>query len=539
MADEWKEDKELIEALLKRQPRLRAALAESEIVDDVICRRLKMRTKKSASDSSAYDTSLENLPESSVLQTQELAYLPKGKAELPEEYQKRIGMTPQFFETPGILKDRQGAMFSSPPEIEGESSEDLDDFWEDATLKHGSGEAVAASVSAKMQRRGLCAIFVDRAPLPADVEEKLQDGGVSEAEREARNLGRPILAVYSAEQVLWIEEGQDGLNWIKVVEAELVAADWRGKPKLVQTVRIIDRQNVTSYQIEDGKRVSAPKTISHEMKLNGEPVVPVAVAAPFSDDDGCPRSVLQGSAEADVAATQILSDLRWSLFLLGNPILTFKTDKDDSELKTFNTNSSRYIPLKLGNLNQDGESLEFIKLDPTGIEFLIGMHDRFVMKAREQAGQDAPGATTQPTEQSGISRAWQFKTGEERVLFLLTTELKRVFDTVLQLVAEMTGGDPGAVSIKFNNRFENIGGPKETVEVSEKMLSIAERYGAQDLAVVAVMRAVSAAYPSLDEKTLESIENQIKAKKTADVQAEKQAQQETKDKQFAAKADAL
>ena len=36
----------------------------------------------------------------------------------------------------------------------------------------------------------------------------------------------------------------------------------------------------------------------------------------------------------NIAAARVLSDLVWDLFLLGNPILTLKTNRSDDELKT-------------------------------------------------------------------------------------------------------------------------------------------------------------------------------------------------------------
>jgi hypothetical protein len=172
------------------------------------------------------------------------------------------------------------------------------------------------------------------------------------------------------------------------------------------------------------------------------------------DEDPVRVPILLCAAEADVCATRLLSDILWDLFIVGQPLLLFKTNRSEEELKTFSTNVTKYLTLQVGRGQQDGEDMEYLQLDSTGLDLQIAMHERMVARAQELGGQGGDAALATPTEQSGISRAWQFKTGEERLLFLLTSNLQDAFNRVLDMVAVYAGVDPDSVHICFNEEFD-------------------------------------------------------------------------------------
>lgn len=88
------------------------------------------------------------------------------------------------------------------------------------------------------------------------------------------------------------------------------------------------------------------------------------------------------------------------------------------------------------------------------------------MKAKEAGGKGGGDAITQqPTsEMSGISRAWKFKTGEERMLFLITNQLQMFFKQILERAALVKSLDPAELKVEFNVEFD-MTDPKTTADI--------------------------------------------------------------------------
>lgn len=478
---------DFINKLLSVNPIISAAWQRAEIVNDVLSDNVKSRKA---------------LNSKSVLR-----YLPKGKMESDAEYQQRIDMTPWLPRTAQIINDRQGAIFSNPPAIEGVDKEKYTDFEFAATSNGKSLLSVIANASRLLQTDGWFGILLDRAKLPEDVQAR--GGEVSIEEARQRKLGQPQFVLYPASQIFDFEKDSFGLSSVKIVSAELRRQDLLSEPTKITTVRIIDRINVATYLITESngvKTVSAPDIFKHEwVDEQNKPVCPFIISSAFSGDDGIGRPQLTGCAQSDIAATRVLSDICWTLFILGNPILTFKTNRDENELPKWGLGATRFIPLKLGSVERDGEALEFAQLDAKGLELLIAMHQWFCSQCEEQAGSNAAGATTEPVEQSGISRAWQFKTGQERVLFLITRELQACFDTAMNLIAVDMGRDPNNISIKFNENFDTVN-PKESVDIATKMLGLVQ--DSQTATAEIKKRVLIDVYPDLP--------NLVKAQKELD-----------------------
>ena len=139
----------------------------------------------------------------------------------------------------------------------------------------------------------------------------------------------------------------------------------------------------------------------------------------------------------------MLSDLVWDLFVLGNPILTLKTGRRDEELARLGLGVTRYISLRNGVPGQENaEELSFVQLDPTGIELLFRAHALFAaqgMPGAHDAGPDIVAGSAVPREQSGVAQAWRFKTGEERILFMLARALEPFLNECLELAARALG----------------------------------------------------------------------------------------------------
>lgn len=390
-------------------------------------------------------------------------YFPKGRMEAPSEYSLRVELTPFFPQTPQILSARIGALFKKKLEVEfsggqgsggageqgGRRETAMQRFLKEAGRRHASFEDFATQAACLAQSHGFCAALLDRDPLPGD----LQGRAASQAEAAARNLGRPYLALYSAADTLDWEFGSDGrLEWVKFGERELRRGRWDAAASEEFVYRIVDRAAIHVFRMRrdaNGEwKVSAEAPVEHGFAER----VPVVFLHPFPGSDGIGRPLLRRAAEADVAAARVLSDLIWDLFVLGNPILTLKTARRDEELTRIGLGATRYVPLRNGIPGQENaEELSFVQLDPTGIELLFRAHELF--SANAKSNPDDAGAAI-PQVQSGVAQAWRFKTGEERVLFLLARAIEPFLNECLEL-AGMALGETAPV-VKMPETFDGM-----------------------------------------------------------------------------------
>lgn len=427
-------------------------------------------------------------------------YLPKNAMEHPEEYAKRLEMTPFLPETPAILQSRQGALFRKPPEWR--LPEALRGLERRATARGASLFDVVAKTAELCQTQGFPCVLVDREALPPDVAARKD--AVSAEERDRRGLGRIVLAPFAAEQILDWAEDDRGLVWIKLLETCRSAANWDAAPERLQIVRIVDRTSIRAFEIRT--RDGAPPALAERPPVphgardsNGNPIVPVHVFHATPARDGLGRPNLKGCAEADMAATRVLSEMMWILHMMV-PILALKTHREPDKIGNMGIGASHLVVLQNKDGERAAEELAFVQLDPTAADRLFRTYEHLVAKAKDQ-GQKAVGVgVTGPLEQSGISKAWTFKTGEERVLFLLSTELERGFNWLLDLAARMEGADEEAAWIRFPESYE-IEAPQERFALSERVLELARANGLPALAAEALARIAQLYTGPLDEKT--------------------------------------
>jgi hypothetical protein len=442
------EEGTLLERLEQRRPGLEGLEAAWRMIDDVLASRVKRQSGGGWSSD----------------------YFPRGRLEPAGEYSLRVELTPFFPQTPALLAARLGALFRTRPEVrvrEGgeriggrpggaEGDRGLAAFLKRAGRRHASFEDVAVQAACLAQSHGFCAVLLDRDPLPEDARGR----GVTRAEAEERGLGRPYLALYAAPEVLDWEYGSDGrLLWVKFGERELWRPRWDAAPEWTRVYRIVDRERIHVYRARGGGAEALAVHAAEPQAHGFSGRVPVCFLHPFPGQDGVGRPILQRAAEADIAAARVLSDLVWDLFVLGNPILTLKTSRPDEELGRLGLGATRYIPLRNGKPGEEHpEALEFVQFDPAGIELLFRAHALFSSQASRQAGGGDDVAAT-PRQQSGIAQAWRFRTGEERVLFMLARALEAFLSEALSLAWEAlqrrSGVEEarGEVEVKLTEEF--------------------------------------------------------------------------------------
>ncbi|HYG77801.1 MAG TPA: hypothetical protein VEK08_22535 [Planctomycetota bacterium] len=516
-------DMDFYTSLAARRPGLDHLEPSWRLVDDVLAGRIKKRGADGWYSS----------------------YFPKGRLEPQSEYSLRMELTPFFPQTPQLLASRLGALFktrlqveTSPPaplRNDGErgTASRLENFLAHAGRRHCSFEDLAVQAACLAQSHGFCAALIDRDPLPEDLTPRPPSLGgkgehdtareVSQAEASARNLGRPYIALYGAPEILDWDFGSDGLlAWVKFGEEEVWRRSWDAAPEIVRVFRIVDRTHIHVYRVCSADLTPRPPSLGGKGENGGaaagaaltngaasgmkiyadEPIahgfgeVPVVFLHPFPAADGIGRSMLLRSAEADIAASRVLSDLVWDLFLLGNPILTLSTSRSDEELTRLGLGATRYIPLRNGRPGvENAEELKFVQLDPTGIELLFRAHSLFAAQARA-AGSGGDEAAAIPREVSGVAQAWRFKTGEERILFMLARALEPFLTRCLNLAltsppAPLLKGEgrtaAQSVVVRLPETFD-VTTPAEAIDGAEKLLQVAAQFGQTQLAKTALQR---------------------------------------------------
>lgn len=374
-------------------------------------------------------------------------YIPQGRLEPATEYSLRVELTPWFPQTPQTVTARLGALFEKGLEIEAAG---LEEFIAHAGRTNGTFEDIASAAAMYVQVYGFCACELDHAAMPGDTAGRM----ITEEERASRGLNRPYLAIYTPPSILdWDYAGDGRLAWVKFGETITKRETWDGRTNEELLFRIIDRTAVTIYHVttdENGEvRIVQDKPIPHGFAER----VPVVFCHPFPDENGIGNSILKRNAESDICATRVLSDLVWAMFLLGNPILTLTTARTDDQLSKLGMGASRYIPLKSGNKHtgEEAEKLDFVQLDSTGIDLMLRTHTLFAAEGSDQKTIGQETSVGIPQQASGISQAWRFKTGEERILFLLARALEPFLTECLELasLALGTAGKP-AVTIPLN-----------------------------------------------------------------------------------------
>jgi hypothetical protein len=485
-------------ALRTQNPRVTTGLGFSQLVKDVFAKRVVGGQGAPPPPPSGVTLSAWQVHQQ---QTQG-HYLPQGAKEPNEDYKKRLSITPFLPESPEVLNSRRGALFESPPKMDMPDS--LKEFVQKATARGEPLMTVIARVHERLEIAGWCGLLVHRLPAPEEARQRNEAGTLTAP--EAAQLNRPVVTMYRDRRILDYEFDMHGLTKVRLLESTRIL----GEETTEVVIRVIDALNVTDYKITErkGQVVSIEETLlPHGATVDGRPALPFVFASSplqIEDDDVDPRDpvafpLLYGGCVADIAATRLGSDIRWCLFVLGQPILTLKSLRDEKELKNVALGVGRYFHLRAARGDEEGEALEFVQLDSTGLELQIAAYEADTKRAKELGGKGGDAALQVPVTESGVSRAWRFKTGEERLLFLLANRLQEVFERVLDLVAGYSGIASDKVSIQFHTDFSEDASPSEIVDLEGKVMPTWEKYRCATPLRLALLRLFKRLYPSANE----------------------------------------
>lgn len=524
MLNQETEDK--IKDLLRPKDGLLAVLETTRVVEDVLSNNLKSTPNKASIKQGGIGKPI--IPPSAgqlgaameqgvrtytgtIAEYKESPYLPRNSNEHPDEYKKRLAMTPMLSETPSIMQSRMGSMFKKPPTVS--LPPELEYFKDDCTLKHSSLNDVFARTLDRSQVNGFNGILLDRVPLDEETATRAEAGEVSQAEKTQRKLGKPILALYTAWQILDWDEDEDGMSWVKLIETYVDKKTYDAKPETVQCVRIVDRTNITKFEIrkregEDPVLKTFTPVPHGRVDEDKEPICPFWFCAPLLAEDGIGRSVVRGCAEADVTALRILSDLLWMLHLTA-PLLVLHTDRPEDEIPDIGLGSSRFNVLKPGMAQGEGkEELNFVQLDVQALDRMFVAYDKFTAKAREQADRMNLGSITGTGEVSGVSKAWTFKTSEERILYLFGHTMQEVFEAILKQIARDEGLNEEQVSVQFPETYD-IQGPTDQLTQSDRFLTICQTFDLKKAAAMNLERLCASILQNPDQEAWQEVLKEI------------------------------
>lgn len=459
------DNEELAKKLIARRNDLKTILDDTQVVEDVLANNIKHTepAKLTVGVFNSKAAATERGSSTMEINYSSCKYLPRNANENPSEYATRLSMTPTFTETPSILQSRLGSMFKKPPTVD--VPDEMDDFIESATLKGATLVDVITDVFKYSQIHGYCGVLVDRAANDKAGEEV--------SKPDADKLNKPILAFYTAKQILDFDTDDSGLKWVKLCETYYDAPDWKTERQEVKRIRIVDSEKIEIWEVRQNKDTLKLVAVLIGSIPHDAGKVPFFLFNPAPAEDGVGRSVLRGCAEADISAVRTFSELTWLLHMMC-PLLTFSTNKSEDEIGVIGLGASRYIALQAGPADQK-EELKFVQLDPTAVDKLSLQYEKLVAKAREQADRINTGSITSSTEQSGISKAWTFKTAEERILFLFGHHMEEVFNKILDLVAQYLEIDKATVTLKFPDSYD-IQGPTDLLAQAERTLSICQTF---------------------------------------------------------------
>lgn len=527
------DDQELIKSLEIVNPQIRAKEPVWLDIDDVLDKTLTRRSHE--------EKTLERVPMPKpdgigmdfhfrATTQQEFEHLPRGSLEPWSEYAKRVRLTPFFPETPRIVASRRGVMFANEPKLD--VNKDVRPFLQNIGPRKQTYSELLDLLSTRILSYAIAAVLVDFRPLPDDVRERVKNGeAISEGEVENRNLNKPVLGIFREREILDFEyDSVDGrLKWMKFREMHLEREDgngWMTKGRTVKVFKIVDRMNITRYDVKPNdngvEEITSVTVMAHGAQdINGEPEVPVVFINPF----GTPRDLgdppIQLSVEADLAAARVGSDVHWNLYVHGNPQLVFATDDpdDDDRMVTIGLGVNRYVAIRTANQarQQEAENLSYLQLDATGLEILMEMQEKLRAKANELASNTTPNATTEPVSMSGVAKAWDFKTGEEKTLHELVMSMEKASDEILKMVTRqlsrkgMVKGEIKKLEDEVRTSLEpsfDIADPQVNLELVEQIIDIAKAAKLTEMEAAALKRTIKS-LPGLSEEEQKKIEKEI------------------------------
>jgi len=379
-------------------------------------------------------------------------FLPRGPIEDEADYQCRLALTKFVPESTAARTRAVGAVFDSKPDRDQVEKKIRE--WAKSADRNGRSFAHWLEVRAApiMFDFGACLTLIDRPRIPpgAPLPE-------SAADEDAMGLTRPFLVAYTPLCARnWSVDDRGRLEWILFVEDGWASDGPMGRRMPARHYRLFDQEkwhvwstrpvdaDAKALQQTDWSPDGEPddRSLKSEVLIPGSDAegqhgspgtVPVAVLMAEPDVDVVGRSLIEASVELDLRRMQLESDQTWDLWLHAHPLLYLKSRSEPSEI---GLGTSKFVHLN----PEDQEEIGYVV--PGSESFQA--RERAIAETKtdtyRHTGVDPLGVLmATPSEASGVSRAWSYKTSEGRHVTRLRDRMEEGENRIYQIVAQFLG----------------------------------------------------------------------------------------------------
>lgn len=419
-------------------------------------------------------------------------YLIQGDAEDDKHFNKRAALSAFLPETPGLLSDFVGAVFSKPARREFKKDEDREPaadlrisnlqerimrFRDEA----GEEGRPITQVMEQMTRwalvYGSCDAMLDH-PAPAE---------------EPTDV--PRIALYTPLDRLDWQEGADGnFAWVKYRESRTVKAGWDKGRFEVQEYRIITAPTdeepgmlMTFQVVELNKR---KQVFSSEPIIHAFPSIPIRTLYWNKLASGIGDPWVQPLVEADLKILRQESDLTWDAFVHAHPwILAWLNARVDGKnpLSVIRLGSEWATHLDPGGEERPREDIQYLALNTAELDVQARLAEASREQARKLAGNGFDSTQKNMAPESGVAIAYRVAQRAKNFI-----QMSRALQETEWLITELVASEgadefvdlSGVLEIVYPDKFdqrltdelhadfdstERIGSPTARKEVAKKL----------------------------------------------------------------------
>ena len=441
-------------------------------------------------------------------------YLIQGDVEPNTHYDKRVSLSEILSETPGLLNDFIGAVFSKSAK-RAPNKEKLNALTQGADptdAREASEQVTKLRIGDRIQQ------FIDAAgpagePI-AKISEKLGETalvfGSADIMLDHPETGSqiPRAILYTPEQRLDWQDGPDGnFAWVKYVEKKSVQRTWDGKRLQVDEYRIISAPSfftdseggrqvipggVELFRVirEDGEKdkVEISPVIFHKF-----PSIPVRTLYWKKLKPGVGAPWIKPLVNGDIKIFRADSDLTWDVFIHAHPWIIawlHKTAKNQKPLNDIKLGQDWALHLDPGTEEKNKEDVAYRAPDSAPLDVQRTIIDKSREMVRLLAGNGAELDSLSSRPDSGVAIAFRMAQRAKN-FFMLAGGLQEIEWLIAELVA--SEGRTELIDIKdmveivypdqFDQRLtedlirdmdasEDIGSPTLVIEVKKKLATV-------------------------------------------------------------------
>ena len=377
------------------------------------------------------------------------AYLQQGAAESNDDYARRLYETEVFMLTPRVVSQLTGSVYDPAPTYQADDR--VIDLMRDANTHNQTYQQV-------MTHAFIMTLVCGNVLAIVDSTKSAEMGEMSKA--QAYRFGvRPIINIYTPENIIDWEFDAKGLAWVHVIETRSVRGEFfSGRTSQIVHI-IVDRTNIYQFAMADGK-IERLGVAEHGM--SDTPAKFNYFARDRQDmPHGTGISFIKCTCRADLAALRAESYRAISLMIHGTPHLWRRMSTDEwdmiSNLHQHMVANKSYKgaldykfaseQMKVGFtgyhvLNGDGSEMGYTTLDGTGIDKFREARNDARETALESAGFDPATVLSsgkQATVQSGVSKALGYQIGQGIQVSLLSKAMEQFDLDILKIYSEKAG----------------------------------------------------------------------------------------------------